>query len=113
MPVIGCVKMPLPFVVPVAIWAAPHEPLSVPLPAWGGFAYVSVFSMFLGFFAWYRGLALGGIARVSQVQLLQPILSLSIAALLLGESISIWMIVTALVVLGSIVVSRRSSVKRA
>ncbi len=103
----------LPVVVPIALWAAPHNPLSVPLPAWGGFAYVSIFSMFLGFFAWYRGLALGGIARVSQVQLLQPILSLSVAALLLGESISIWMIVTALVVLGSIVVSRRAPVKRA
>ena len=102
----------LPVVVPIALWAAPHDPLQVPSGAWGGFAYVSVFSMFLGFFVWYRGLALGGIARVSQVQLLQPILSLSVAALLLGESISIWMIVTALVVLASIVVGRRAPVRR-
>ena len=47
--------------------------------AWLGFAYVTLFSMWLGFFAWYRGLALGGVVRVSQVQLLQPFLSLLFA----------------------------------
>lgn len=56
--------------------------------AWAAFAYVSVVSMFLGFFAWYRGLALGGIARVAQVQLLQPFLTLLAAALLFGESVA-------------------------
>ena len=53
--------------------------------AWGGFAYVALFSMWLGFFAWYRGLALGGVVRVSQVQLLQPFLSLLFAVPVLGE----------------------------
>ena len=53
--------------------------------AWGGFAYVTLFSMWLGFFAWYRGLALGGTVRVSQVQLLQPFLALLFAVPLLGE----------------------------
>ena len=53
--------------------------------AWGGFAYVTLFSMWLGFFAWYRGLALGGTVRVSQVQLVQPFLSLLFAVPVLGE----------------------------
>ena len=53
--------------------------------AWAAFGYLSLVSMFLGFFAWYRGLAIGPMAQVSQVQLVQPVLSLVWAALLLGE----------------------------
>ena len=55
--------------------------------AWAGFLYVSVFSQFLGFFAWNKGMALGGIARISQMQLLQPFVSLLAAWALLGEHI--------------------------
>lgn len=55
---------------------------------WGSFAYLAVVSMFLGFFAWYRGLAIGPMARVSQIQLVQPVLSIGWAALLLHEHIS-------------------------
>ncbi|WP_374515717.1 DMT family transporter [Niveibacterium sp.] len=58
------------------------------LAAWGAFGYVSAFSMFLGFFAWYRGLAKGGIARISQIQLLQPFLTLLAAAFLFGELVA-------------------------
>ena len=53
--------------------------------AWLGFAYVAVVSMFLGFFAWYAGLARGGVAQIGQVQLAQPVLTLVWSALLLGE----------------------------
>lgn len=67
--------------------------------AWLGFAYVSVVSMFLGFFAWYRGLAAGGIARIGQIQLLQPILTLTWAALLLGEQITPIMLLAAVLVI--------------
>ncbi|MDP1783206.1 MAG: EamA family transporter, partial [Hydrogenophaga sp.] len=56
-----------------------------PASAWWGFAYTAVFSMWLGFFAWYRGLALGGTVRVSQVQLVQPFLGMLFAMPLLGE----------------------------
>ena len=49
------------------------------------FAYLAVVSMFLGFFAWYRGLAIGPMAQVSQVQLVQPVMSIAWAALLLHE----------------------------
>lgn len=56
--------------------------------AWLGLGYVTVFSMVVGFYFWYRGLALGGVARVGQVQLLQPFLSLAGAAVLLGEALT-------------------------
>ena len=55
--------------------------------AWAGFLYVSVFSMFLGFFAWNKGMAMGGIARIGQIQLLQPFVALAAASALLGESV--------------------------
>ena len=55
---------------------------------WAAFAYLAVVSMFLGFFAWYRGLAIGPMAQVSQVQLVQPVLSICWAALILGEHIT-------------------------
>ena len=67
-----------------------------------GFAYVSLVSMFLGFFAWYRGLAIGGIARVGQLQLMQPILNLLWSQLLLAETVTSLHVVTAMVVLGSV-----------
>jgi drug/metabolite transporter (DMT)-like permease len=68
--------------------------------AWAGFLYVSVFSMFLGFFAWYRGLAIGPMSRVSQVQLVQPVMSICWAALLLGEHIDSLTFAGGLVVIG-------------
>ncbi len=64
----------LPITVPAAWSTQPAAP--VPAASWLGFVYVSLFSMWLGFFAWYRALALGGTVRVSQVQLLQPFLSI-------------------------------------
>lgn len=72
----------------------------VAAPAWLGLAYVSVFSMLVGFVFWYRGLALGGIAKVGQLQLLQPFFGLALAALLLHEPVAPAMVaVTAVVVL--------------
>jgi len=72
----------------------------IELPVWGGLAYVSVFSMLVGFVFWYRGLALGGIAGVGQLQLLQPFFGLLLAGLLLHETIAWTMIaVTGVVVL--------------
>jgi drug/metabolite transporter (DMT)-like permease len=55
---------------------------------WLGFAYLAVVSMFLGFFAWYRGLAIGPMAQVSQVQLVQPVMSILWAALILREQLT-------------------------
>ncbi len=68
--------------------------------AWAGFAYVSTFSMLIGFVFWYRGLALGGIAGVGQLQLIQPFFGLMLAGVLLGEVVDLSMVgVTALVVI--------------
>ena len=75
----------LPITLPLAVYTWPAVPLRS--SAWWGFAYVAVFSMWLGFFAWYRGLALGGTVRVSQVQLVQPFLSMLVAVPLLGEKL--------------------------
>ena len=66
---------------------------------WAAFAYLGVVSMFLGFFAWYHGLALGPMAQVGQVQLAQPVLSLAWAGLLLGEHLAWSTVVGGLVVI--------------
>jgi drug/metabolite transporter (DMT)-like permease len=94
-------------VVPVGLSIARHG-LSASPGAWLGFAYVAVVSMFLGFFAWYRGLALGGIARVGQMQLLQPVLTLVWAALFLGEAIDLPTALAALLVVASVTLTRLS-----
>ena len=67
--------------------------------AWIGFAYVSVFSMLVGFVFWYRGLALGGVAAVGQLQLLQPFFGLLLAAGLLHEAVppSLWLVLVGVV----------------
>jgi len=65
-----------------------EQPPSATPAEWASFAYLAVVSMFLGFFAWYRGLAIGPMAQVSQVQLVQPVLTISWAALLLGEELT-------------------------
>ncbi|MFG1478981.1 DMT family transporter [Xanthobacter sp. V4C-4] len=77
----------LPVMLAVAVVAAPAGFAAVPLSAWLGLAYVALFSMLIGFIFWYRGLALGGIAAVGQLQLLQPLLGLALAALILGEAV--------------------------
>ena len=75
----------LPVTLPLSIYSWPLQ--TIKPAAWLGFGYVAVFSMWLGFFAWYRGLALGGTVRVSQVQLVQPFLSMLFAMPLLGEAL--------------------------
>lgn len=74
-----------PVLLPVVAALSWHHGVSARPSAWLGFAYVTLFSQLLGFFAWYKGLAIGGIARVSQVQLLQTFMTLGFAALVGGE----------------------------
>lgn len=74
--------------------------------AWAGLAYVTLVSQFLGFFPWYRGLALGGVARVGQVQLLMPFLTIGASALLLGERVSVATVGTAGLVLATVAAGR-------
>lgn len=68
--------------------AAVADPPTASPGQWAAFGYLAVVSMFLGFFAWYRGLAIGPITRVSQLQLVQPVLSIVWAALILGEPLT-------------------------
>jgi drug/metabolite transporter (DMT)-like permease len=88
----------LPVMTLVALATLPGVGSDIGAPAWAGLAYVSVFSMLVGFVFWYRGLALGGIAGVGQLQLLQPFFGLALAGTLLGEPIAWRMIVTAALV---------------
>ena len=78
----------LPVTAPLALYTMPATFAGISQPAWLALAYVSVFSMLIGFVFWYRGLAQGGIAAVGQLQLLQPFMGLSLAAVLLGEDVS-------------------------
>jgi drug/metabolite transporter (DMT)-like permease len=99
----------LPVTAPLAALSWPD--VSVPTVAWSGFAYVSVFSMWLGFFAWYRGLALGGTVRVSQVQLVQPFLGMLFAVPLLGESLDAVSVGFGLAVMATVLLGRRMPVR--
>ena len=90
----------LPVMAPLTFILRPGSFAEISLPAWFSLAYVAFFSMFIGFIFWYRGLAQGGIATVGQLQLLQPLFGLGIAAMALHEQVSMGMIgITAGVIL--------------
>lgn len=97
----------LPLMLAVAVVTRPGTLAPVSVTAWAGLAYVSVFSMLVGFVFWYRGLALGGIAAVGQLQLLQPFFGLGLAALLVGEQVSATMIAATLLVVLCVAGARR------
>ena len=96
----------LPLTVPLTAWLAATTPLHAGAAAWGGFAYVTVISQLLGFYAWYNGLALGGIARVGQTQLLQAFFTIGFAALVFGEQVGATTWLFAAAVVACIVIGR-------
>ena len=100
--------MSLPLTAPV-MWAQwPNQAAtSIKASAWLGFGYVTLFSMWLGFFAWYRGLALGGTVRVSQVQLVQPFLALLFAVPVLGEKLEASTVVFSLAVIAIVFIGKK------
>jgi drug/metabolite transporter (DMT)-like permease len=100
----------LPLTVPMMWFNLPHNLAAIRPSSWWAFAYVAVFSMWLGFFAWYRGLAVGGAVRVSQVQLVQPFFSLLIAVPLLGEKIDATTIGFGLAVIATVFVGKKMPV---
>jgi drug/metabolite transporter (DMT)-like permease len=102
----------LPLTLPITAIAGATTTLDAGADAWAGFAYVSVISMFLGFFAWYAGLARGGVAKVGQVQLLQPLLTFVWAGLILGEHVGAGTVLAGLGVLASVVVTQRARVRQ-
>jgi len=103
--------MALPLTLPLTALTWPAA--AVKASAWWGFAYVAVFSMWLGFFAWYRGLALGGTVRVSQVQLVQPFLSMLFAVPLLGERLDAVTVGFGVAVIATVFVGKKMPVGRA
>jgi drug/metabolite transporter (DMT)-like permease len=102
----------MPLLLPATVWLGWHYGVSASPKAWIGFGYVSLFSMFIGFFFWYKGLALGGIARVGQVQLLQPFLTLIGAALILGEALEANNFLFAVAVIAVVAVGRNMTIRR-
>ncbi|HVK95585.1 MAG TPA: DMT family transporter [Noviherbaspirillum sp.] len=102
----------MPILLPLTVWLGWEYGVSASPKAWIGFGYVSLFSMLIGFFFWYKGLALGGIARVGQVQLLQPFLTLIGAALILGEALDASHFLFALAVIAVVAFGRRMTIRR-
>jgi drug/metabolite transporter (DMT)-like permease len=105
-------SLPLTIVV-TAVVATTSKFGDVEADAWLGFAYVSLVSMFIAFFAWYAGLARGGVAKIGQVQLAMPILTLGWAAFLLGERVTVGTVATAVGVLACVVATQRAGVEPA
>jgi len=97
----------LPLTAVIALFTLPGSWSGVSAPAWISLAYVSIFSMLVGFLFWYRGLAIGGIAGVGQLQLLQPFFGLTLAALLLHEPVAWTMIASTAVVVLCVVGAKR------
>jgi len=95
--------MALPIMALLAFFTRPESFMTVSLGAWIGLIYVSIFSMFIGFIFWYRGLAQGGVAAVGQLQLLQPFFGLLLASILLGEAVSLMMLFVSIAVVACVV----------
>ena len=88
------------------------EYLSVDIQYWSSFLFLGLFSMYIAFFFWYEGLSIGGISRVSQVQLLQPFITLVCANLILSERLELINFVFAALVVSSVLVGKQMLVKR-
>lgn len=102
----------VPALLPLTIWLGWEYGVQASPRAWLGFAYVSLFSMLIGFFFWYKGLAIGGIARVGQVQLLQPFFTLLGAACILGEQLSSTNVIFAVAVMAAVGLGRHMNIRR-
>ncbi len=94
--------------IPLAIDLLKSPPHDVSLAAWGGFAWVSLVSMFLGAMAWYRGMQLGGTARISQLLVLQPLVTIGISRLIVREAVTLRDLVYALAVIACVAIAIRA-----
>ncbi len=101
-----------PFIVFPAAYYAPESFQGYPVTVYVSFLYLALVSQMFGFFAWYKGLVLGGIARVSQTQLLQPFITLFASIILLAENIDLMTIVFALLVVSSVWLGKRMPVNQ-
>ncbi len=101
----------LPVLIPPVVYVVPDLPQSLSFNVWISFLYVAVFSQFLGFFAWNRGMVLSGIARVGQLQLLQPFITLAAAAVLLNEPLTLMTVGFASFVIAIVAIGRKLQVR--
>ncbi len=81
--------------------------LHMSLSSWAAFIYLALFSMYIGFFFWYEGLLIGGVARVSQVQLLQPFCTMIAASLMLGDELTVLNVIFATLVVLSVMIGKK------
>lgn len=95
----------LPITLPAALMLWPSQPIST--ASWLGFSYIAVFSMWLGFFAWYRALAIGGTVRISQIQLIQPFLSMAFSVPILGERLDLLTVAFAVLVIATVFIGKK------
>jgi drug/metabolite transporter (DMT)-like permease len=100
--------MALPVSLPAAALTMPADLTSIGLKPWLALLYVAVFSQWIGFFAWNAGMAMGGIARVSQVQLLQPFITFALAAIFNDETITLQVLLFAAAVVATVAISART-----
>jgi drug/metabolite transporter (DMT)-like permease len=98
----------LPLSIPAAVLTMPADVSAIALKPWLGLLYVALFSQWIGFFAWNAGLAMGGIARVSQVQLLQPFVTFALASFFNGETITPQIVLFAAAVVATVAISTRT-----
>jgi drug/metabolite transporter (DMT)-like permease len=98
----------LPLSIPAAALTMPHDIGQIALKPWLGLLYVALFSQWIGFFAWNAGLAIGGIARVSQIQLLQPFVTFALAAFFNDETITLQILLFAAAVVVTVAISTRT-----
>ena len=102
----------LPISLPAAALTMPADLTHIALKPWLALLYVALFSQWIGFFAWNAGMAMGGIARVSQVQLLQPFITFALAAFFNGETITLQILVFAAAVVATVAISAGTRVRR-
>jgi drug/metabolite transporter (DMT)-like permease len=98
----------LPLSLPAAVLTMPHDVGQIGLKPWLGLLYVALFSQWIGFFAWNAGLAMGGIARVSQIQLLQPFVTFALASVFNDETITLQILLFAAAVVVTVAISTRT-----
>ena len=103
----------LPISLPAAALTMPSDLAHIDLKPWLGLLYVALFSQWIGFFAWNAGMAMGGIARVSQVQLLQPFITFALAASFNGETITWQTVLFAAAVVATVAISTRTRARQA
>jgi drug/metabolite transporter (DMT)-like permease len=105
--------MALPISLPAAALTLPADLTHIALKPWLAVLYVAVFSQWIGFFAWNAGMAMGGIARVSQVQLLQPFITFALASFFNDETITLQILLFAAAVVATVAISTRTRSRQA